>query len=123
MAYVVISFRITELLSFFFFTAAVITPLTYTAYQGQPPVRFNCTTVNARNIVWCVDGVFQSDVLLDRGITTEGNSTARNKSSLTISSTDNNNNSSIQCLAFYDTVNHTSSNESTFYVQGELTDI
>ena len=108
-----------------FVTAAFITPLTYTAYLDQADVRFHCTTVNARDIDWCIDGEIQNNVPSARGITTEVNPTARNESNLNIPATAHNNNTHIQCLAIYDTVNrnYTPSNESTFYVQGELANL
>lgn len=111
-----------------FVTAAFVTPLTYTAYLDQADVRFHCTTVNARDISWCVDDETEPSLLLARGITTEVNpmALARNESNLTISATTENNDAHIQCLAFYGTGNNytsVSSNESTFYVQGELANL
>ena len=103
-----------------------ITPLTYTAYQGQSAVMFQCSTTYSHSISWCVDDEFQSNVEV-RGI--EINQT-HNESYLTISSIIENNNTRIQCLAFSylegvlncGNLSHTS-DEATFYVQGELTNL
>lgn len=87
-------------------------------------MKFHCTAVNAREIDWCVDGHFHDDALFRaRNITTEINLTARNESNLTISSTIENNNTHIHCLAYSDVENYTTSNVSTFYVQGELANL
>ena len=100
---------------------AFITPLTYTAYLGQPAVSFNCSAANARSVAWSIDGdIRQLDWLGDRGIEIV---TGINplESSLIISSTVVNNNTRIVCLArhfvgFY----YEESVEVTFRVQGQL---
>ena len=105
---------------FTFLTVAVITPLTYTAYLGQPPVRFHCSVTNARSLVWNInDFTLQRDELEARGIEAMTNH-ALLESNLTISSTVENNNSRIRCLARH-LVEHrfVASEEVKFHVQGQ----
>lgn len=106
-----------------FFTVAVITPLTYTAYHGQPAVIFHCSTANATEIFWRINGTTRgSDYLAARGIKTIINQTIL-QSNLTISSTVANNNTSILCRAGREEglqYKVAASNEATFYVQGQL---
>ena len=104
-----------------FLTVAVLTPLTYTAYLGQPAVRFYCTTVNAHGVAWSVDGLIRHGNELEaRGIKTMTNHLLL-ESNLTISSALENNNTHIRCLAQY-LVEHRfiTSEEVIFYVQGQL---
>ena len=103
-----------------FLTVAVITPLTYTAYLGQPPVRFQCTTANARSVVWNInDLILQHDELEAQGIETMTNH-ALLESNLTISSTVGNNNTRIRCLVRH-LVEHryVASEVVLFHVQGQ----
>ena len=100
---------------------AFITPLTYTAYLGQPAVRFNCSVANASSVAWSIDGdIRQIDWLEARGIETV---TGLNplESSLIISSTVVNNNTRILCLArHFVGFDYEESVEVTFRVQGQL---
>ena len=100
---------------------AFITPLTYTAYLGQPAVRFNCSAANARSVAWSIDGdIRQVDWLETRGIETV---TGLNhlESSLIITSTVVNDNTSILCLArHFVGFDYEESVEVTFRVQGQL---
>ena len=105
---------------FIFVTVAVITPLTYTAYLGQPPVRFQCTTANARGVFWNInDLTLHGNELEARGIETMTNH-ALLDSNLTISSTVENNNTRIRCLVRH-LVEHrfVASEEVIFHVQGQ----
>ena len=105
---------------FTFLTVAVISPLTYTAYLGQPPVRFHCSVANARSVVWNInDLTLQRNELEARGIETMTNH-ALLESNLTISSTVENNNSRIRCLVRH-LVEHrfVASEEVIFHVQGQ----
>ena len=82
-----------------YLTVVVITPLTYTAYLNQPAVRFHCFTVNAHSVVWHIDGlILHGNELKARGIETTTSRTLL-ESNLTISSTIENNNTRIRCLA------------------------
>lgn len=102
-------------------TVAVITPLAYTAYLGQPRVRFHCSTANARGVAWSIDGFIRHGNELEaRGIKTMTNHTLL-ESTLTISSVLENNNTHIQCLAQH-LVEHRfiASDEAIFHVQGQL---
>ena len=105
----------------YFLLVAFITPLTYTAYLGQPAVRFHCSVANARSVAWSIDGdIRQVDWLETRGIETV---TGLNplESSLTISSTIVNNNTRILCLArHFVGFEYEESVEVTFQVQGQL---
>ena len=100
---------------------AFITPLTYTAYLGQPDVRFHCSAANARSVAWSINGdIRQVDWLAARGIETV---TGPNplESSLIISSTIKNDNTSILCLArHFLGFDYERSVEVTFQVQGQL---
>ena len=101
-------------------TVAVITPLTYTAYLGQPDVKFHCFAVHARNVAWSIDGLIRhGNELKARGIETTTNHTLL-ESNLTISSTIENNNTRIRCLARH-LVEHrfVPSEEVVFFVQGQ----
>ena len=103
-----------------FLTVPVITPLTYTAYLGQPAVRFNCFTVNARSVAWHIDGlILHGNELKARGIETTTNHTLL-ESNLTISSTIENNNTHIRCLARHLVEpRFIPSEEVVFFVQGQ----
>jgi len=100
---------------------AFITPLTYTAYLGQPAVRFHCSVGNASGVAWSIDGdIRQFDWLEDRGIETV---TGQNslESTLIISSRVVNNNTRILCLARRSgSFAYKESVEATFRVQGRL---
>ena len=104
-----------------FLLVAFVTPLTYTAYLGQSDVRFNCSAANARSVAWSIDGeIRQKDWLENRGIETV---TGLNhlESSLIITSTILNNNTSILCLArHFVGFEYEESAEVTFRVQGQL---
>ena len=101
-------------------TVAVITPLTYTAYLGQPDVRFHCFTVNARSVAWHIDGlILHGNELKARGIETTTNHTLL-ESNLTISSSVENNNTHIRCLARHQVEpRFIPSEEVVFSVQGQ----
>ena len=106
---------------FTFLTVAVITPLTYTAYLGQPALRFHCSTAIASSVVWSIDGfILHRNELEARGIEIITNYTLFD-SNLTITSTTGNNNTRIRCLARH-LVEHrfAASEEVIFYVQGQL---
>ena len=100
---------------------AFITPLTYTAYLGQPAVRFHCSVANARSVAWSIDGdIRQVDWLGARGIKTVTGPKPL-ESSLIISSTVVNDNTSILCLArHFEGFEYEESVEVTFQVQGQL---
>ena len=101
-------------------TVPVITPLTYTAYLGESAVRFHCTAVNARSVSWHIDGlILHGNELKARGIETMTNHTLL-ESILTISSTVENNNTRIRCLARHLVeLRFVPSEEVVFYVQGQ----
>ena len=105
---------------------AFITPLTYTAYLGQPAVRFHCSVANADGVAWFIDGdIRQEDELLSRGIGIEINRTLL-ESNLTITSSTENNNTRIRCLARYivsDVIRYTPTDEVIFRVQGQLANL
>ena len=106
---------------------AFITPLTYTAYLGQPAVRFHCSVANADGVAWFIDGDIPqaTDELLSRGIGIEVNRTLL-ESNLTITSSTENNNTSIRCLARYivgDVIRYKPSDEVIFRVQGQLANL
>ena len=109
-----------------FLTVAFITPLTYTAYLGQPAVRFHCSVANADGVAWFIDGdIRQADELLSRGIGIEINRTLL-ESNLTITSSTENNNTRIRCLAHYivsDVIRYIQSDEVIFRVQGQLANL
>ena len=105
---------------------AIITPLTYTAYLGQPDVRFNCSIPNATDIsfFWHVDGINLGSAELEaRGIEIVIHRNIH-KSSLIISSTVANNNTCLKCFANYrndgSQLRAAESTEATFHVQGQL---
>ena len=101
---------------------ALITPLTYTAYLGQPAVRFNCSAVNARNVAWSIDGdIRQVDWLAARGIETVTGLNFLESSLIIKSTTALNNNTRILCLARRSgSFAYEESVEVTFRVQGQL---
>ena len=102
-----------------FLTVAFITPHAYTAYLGQPPVRFHCSTANARSVAWSIDGFIRHG-LKARGIETMTNRMLH-ESNLTISSALKNNNTRIRCLARHLVESRLkASYEAIFYVQGQL---
>ena len=101
---------------------AFITPLTYTAYLGQPAVRFHCSVANADGVAWFIDGDIRQDAdeLSSRGIRIEINRIIL-QSNLTITSSTENNNTRIRCLArdiVNDVIRYTRSDEVVFHVQG-----
>ena len=100
---------------------AFITPLTYTAYLGQPAVRFHCSVANADGVAWFIDGdVRQANELISRGIRIEINRIIL-ESNLTITSSTENSNTRIRCLArdiVSDVIRYTPSDEVIFRVQG-----
>ena len=105
---------------------AIITPLTYTAYLGQPAVRFHCSIPNATDIsfFWHVDGATRGSGELEaRGIEIVIHRTIH-KSSLIISSTAANNNTRLKCFGNYhddgSQLRAAESTEATFHVQGQL---
>ena len=116
---------IRTIILFPFLLVAFITPLTYIAYQGQPDVMFQCSATNVHSISWCVDDDLRSEA---GGI--EINRT-HIESYLTISSIIENNNTRIRCFAFSyfggllscRNLSHTTSDEATFYVQGEMANL
>ena len=102
---------------------AFITPLTYTAYLGQPAVIFNCSVANASGFAWSVNGdIRQVDWLEARGIETVTGQNSSLESSLIITSTTAlNNNTRILCLArHFGSFAYEASVEATFQVQGQL---
>ena len=113
--------RIMHDLFILFLTVAVITPLTYTAYLGQPAVRFQCTTVHARGVAWSIDGFIRHGNELEARVIKTMTSRTLLKSNLTISSVLENNNTHIHCLAHH-LVEHRfiTSDEAIFHVQGQL---
>ena len=93
----------------------------YTAYLGQPAVRFHCSAANDRGIAWKIDGFIRhSNELEAQGIETK-TSRMFHESNLTISSALKNNNTHIQCLARH-LVEHRfiTSDVAIFYVQGQF---
>ena len=106
---------------------AILTPQTYTAYLGQPDVRFHCSAVNASDFVWRIDGVSRStNELAARGIGIVTNNT-HYESTLTISSTTENNKTHIQCLTQIEKRNtlyfYIPSDKVVFQVQGQLANL
>ena len=93
----------------------------YTAYLGQPAVRFHCSATNDRGIAWKIDGFIRhSNELEARGIETK-TSHVLHESNLTISSALKNNNTHIQCLARHLVkLQFITSDVAIFYVQGQL---
>ena len=105
---------------FIFLTVVVVTSLTYTAYLGESAVKFHCTTVNAGSVAWSIDGFIRhGNELKARGIETMTNHTLL-ESILTISSTVENNNTHIRCLARHLVeTQFVPSEEVVFFVQGQ----
>ena len=103
-----------------------ITPLNYTAYLGQPDVRFHCSVTNLSGISWEIDGYLRpGNELAARGIGVVTNYTLR-ESNLTISSTTENNNTRIRCLTLMLIGNHLNflpSDVVIFHVQGQLANL
>ena len=96
---------------------AVISPLNYTAYLGQPAVGFHCSVANADSILWSINGTLLVDHT--RGIETVTDLSFL-QSNLTISSTIENNNSCIQCVAQRNgNFRLIPSDIATFHVQGQ----
>ena len=96
---------------------AVITPLRYTAYLKQPPVRFNCSA--GSHIIWLINGsICDTDCLHARGIETVR---TRLESYLEISSTIQNSNTVIQCASLDGDYRYVPSENATFLVQGQFT--
>ena len=93
----------------------------YTAYLGQPAVRFHCSATNDRGIAWSIDGFIRhSNELEARGIETMTGHMLH-ESNLTISSALRNNKTHIQCLARHLVKNYfITSDVAIFYVQGQL---
>ena len=100
---------------------AVISPLTYTAYLGQPAVRFHCSVAIADSILWSINGtLLNTEVDHTRGVEIVTNLSLL-QSNLTISSTIENNNSLIQCVAQQNgDFRLIPSDSATFHVQGQL---
>ena len=105
-----------------------ITPLNYTAYLGQPDVKFHCsvTNVSRSSLVWEIDGYLHpANQLAARGIGVVTNYTLR-ESNLTISSTTENNNTHIRCATLMIIGNHLHflpSDVVIFHVQGQLANL
>ena len=100
----------------------VIHPSSYTAYYGEPNVTFNCFAFNASNIIWVVNNVSTQYLEVEaQGISTTINHTVP-ESNLTITSTIGNNNTHLECLAYYGTFSFRVS-ETVFYVQGKLSNL
>ena len=109
-----------------FLIVAVLTPLHYTAYLGQPDVRFHCSAANASDIdiSWRIDGRSIGSNIADlnaRGISTEGNGNQL-ESTLIISSIVNNSYTRILCVAIHLVeLRYAATDEAVFQVQGQLT--
>ena len=105
-----------------------ITPLNYTAYLGQPDVKFHCSVTNVSRIslVWEIDGYLRpANELAARGIGVVTNHTLH-ESNLTISSTTENNNTRIRCAILTRIGNHLDilpSDAVIFHVQGQLANL
>ena len=101
---------------------AFITPLTYTAYLGQPAVIFNCSVANASGVAWSINGnVRQFNWLEARGIETVTGENSLESSLIITSTTALNNNTRILCLARrFGSFAYEASVEATFRVQGQL---
>ena len=101
---------------------AFITPLTYTAYLGQPAVIFNCSVANASGVAWSVNGdIRQVDWLEARGIELVTGQNSLESSLIITSTTALNNNTRILCLArHFGSFAYEASVEVTFQVQGQL---
>ena len=101
---------------------ALITPLTYTAYLGQPAVSFNCSVANASGVAWSINGdIRQLDWLEAHGIETVTGQNSLESSLIISSTTALNNNTRILCLARrFGSFTYEESVEATFQVQGQL---
>ena len=101
-----------------------ISPLTYTAYLGQSEVRIHCSVANASGIAWEIDGYLRpSNWLAAREIGVVTNYTLL-ESDLTISSTSENNNTRIRCLArTRNAFQFLPSDAVIFHVQGQLANL
>ena len=85
-------------------------------------MRFHCSVANADGVAWFIDGDIPQtvDELLSRGIRIEINRVIL-ESNLTITSSTENNNTRIRCLArdiVNDVIRYTPSDEVIFHVQG-----
>ena len=84
-------------------------------------MRFHCSVANADGVAWFIDGDIPQtvDELLSRGIRIEINRVIL-ESNLTITSSTENNNTRIRCLArdVSDVIRYTRSDEVVFHVQG-----
>ena len=90
-------------------------------------MRFHCSAVNASDFVWRIDGVSRStNELAARGIGIVTNNT-HYESTLTISSTTENNKTHIQCLTQIEKRNtlyfYIPSDKVVFQVQGQLANL
>ena len=109
-----------------FLTVAVLTPLHYVAYLGEPAVRFHCSAANASDISWRINGRPLGNNIADlnaRGISIETDNSLL-ESNLTISSVVSNNNTHILCVAHHLVeFRYVPTAEATFQVQGQLPSI
>ena len=109
-----------------FLAVVFLTPLHYTAYLGQPDVRFHCSAANASDISWRINGRSIGSNIADlnvRGISTETDYNIL-ESTLTISSTASNSNTHILCVAIHLVeFRYVRTDEAVFKVQGQLTNI
>jgi len=101
---------------------AVLTPLHYTAYLGEPAVGFHCSAANASDTSWRINGRPIGNNIADlnaRGISVETDNSLL-ESNLTISSVVSNNNTHILCVAHHLVeFRYVPTAEATFQVQGQ----